>query len=92
MNRMLLSLKNPADHRKTKLKVPAFLLFQGRLTDEVLSLFDTRSTRLERVTIKNAAHVSTQGLRVLRPHNIHELEAVGLVRVSCRWKLFKLVS
>lgn len=47
-----------------------------------MALFEARSTRLERVTIKNAAHVSTRGLRVLKAHKIHELEAVGLCRVS----------
>ncbi|OQR66240.1 protein zyg-11B-like [Tropilaelaps mercedesae] len=57
-------------------------LMAGRLTDNVMALFETRSTRLERVTIKNATDVSTRGLRVLKAHKIHELEAIGLCRVT----------
>ena len=54
---------------------------RSRLDDETLLLFDAQHTCLRRVKIQRAS-VSTRGLRVLKPHKIVELEAIGLKDVT----------
>lgn len=52
------------------------------ITDRILLLFDSQATRLERVRIHNAKHITTKGLRALRSHKITELEVTGLAKVT----------
>ncbi len=59
----------------------ATLCSKGKLTDQTMLVFDHHVTSLKRVRIKDAP-LSTKGLRVLRPHKILELEAIGLTKVS----------
>lgn len=54
---------------------------RNKLTDETLLLFDNSHTCLRKVKIKRAS-VTTKGLRVLKPHWIVELEAIGLKNVT----------
>ncbi|KAK8773724.1 hypothetical protein V5799_011742 [Amblyomma americanum] len=69
-------------HREVSQQVLETLSARGLLTDSILTLFDSRFTRLQRVRINNAASVTTRGLRVLRSHKLTELEATGLSRVT----------
>ncbi|KAL3203573.1 hypothetical protein MRX96_011941 [Rhipicephalus microplus] len=69
-------------HREVSQQVLETLSTRGLLNDSILTLFDARYTRLQRVRIHNAANVTTKGLRVLRSHKLTELEATGLTRVT----------
>lgn len=69
-------------HEEVSQQVLETLSSRGRLNDSILTLFDSRSTRLQRVRINKAADVTTKGLRVLRSHKLTELEATGLSRVT----------
>lgn len=59
----------------------AYLSDKRKLTDDILSLFNSQYTCLKHVQIKDA-NVTSRGLRVLRTHKIIELEAVGLKDVT----------
>ncbi|KAM7287260.1 protein zyg-11 homolog B [Ixodes scapularis] len=69
-------------HKEVSQQVLETLSARGLLNDSILTLFDSRSTRLQRVRIKNATNVTTKGLRVLRSHKLTELEATGLSQVA----------
>lgn len=49
-----------------------------QLTDEVMTLFDTRCTHLRTVALLHARRLTPAGLRSLRGHKIAELSADGL--------------
>lgn len=73
------------------------LCLKGKLSDYTLSLFDTRTTRLRRISIPNAGNLTKDGLKVLKGHKIIELEICGLKfpindLVSCfgEWTLHNL--
>lgn len=73
------------------------LCLKGKLSDYTLSLFDTETTRLRRISIPNASNLSKEGLKVLKGHKIIELEICGLKfpindLVSCfgEWTLHNL--
>lgn len=73
------------------------LCIKGKLSDYTLTLFDTETTRLRRVSIPNASNLSKDGLKILKGHKIVELEICGLKfpindLVSCfgEWTLHNL--
>lgn len=49
-----------------------------KLTDLIMTLFDAGRTRLRSVKLRDASKLTKSGLRVLKGHNITELEARGL--------------
>uniref|UniRef100_A0A1B6DCA2 Uncharacterized protein n=1 Tax=Clastoptera arizonana TaxID=38151 RepID=A0A1B6DCA2_9HEMI len=49
-----------------------------KLTDFTISLFDISTTSLRRVCIPDANELTTQGLKMLKPHKISELEIKSL--------------
>jgi len=69
-----------------------------KMDDMVLTLFDSETTRLRYVRLKDASKLSTKGLKTLKGHKIVELEALGLTRatvtdlISClgEWSLQNL--
>lgn len=69
-------------HTEVSQQVLETLGNRGQLSDGVLSLFDSRVTRLRKVRLRNAANVTTRGLRVLRSHRLTEIEATGLSKVT----------
>ncbi|CAH1776089.1 unnamed protein product [Owenia fusiformis] len=54
---------------------------KGKLTDELLSLFDPHIVRLRHVCIRHGK-LSSKGLRILKSHKILELEATGLKDIT----------
>ena len=68
------------------------------LSDLVLTLFNSESTRLKNVRFRDASKLSVKGLKTLRGHRIQELEAAGLSKatvtdlISClsEWSLENL--
>ena len=68
------------------------------MDDMVLSLFDSETTRLRHVRLKDASKLSIKGLKTLKGHKIVELEAQGLTKatvtdlISClgEWSLQNL--
>ncbi|KAK7864900.1 hypothetical protein R5R35_001989 [Gryllus longicercus] len=51
---------------------------KGKLSDFRMTLFDSSTTRLRHVCLRNAGKLTTKGLRVLKGHKICTLEATGL--------------
>lgn len=55
----------------------------GHLTDDVLiEVFPAENCRLEQVKIPDASLLSKRGLRVLRSHNIDQLQVTGLTKAT----------
>ncbi|XP_064477027.1 protein zyg-11 homolog B-like [Ornithodoros turicata] len=69
-------------HTEVSQQVLETLGNRGQLNDVVLSLFDSRVTRLQKVHLRKASNVTTRGLRVLRSHQLTEIEATGLTKVT----------
>jgi len=71
---------------------------KNKMDDMVLSLFDSETTRLRHVRLKDASKLSIKGLKTLKGHKIVELEAQGLTKatvtdlISClgEWSLQNL--
>lgn len=55
---------------------------QKRLTDQVMTLFEARSTHLRCARIRNATQLTSAGLRTLRGHKLVELDVQGLSRAT----------
>ncbi len=55
---------------------------ERRLTDEVLTLFESRTTHLRSARIRNAGQLTAAGLRSLRGHRITDLEVEGLSKAT----------
>ncbi|XP_053972033.1 protein zyg-11 homolog B-like [Hylaeus anthracinus] len=49
-----------------------------RLTDVTITLFDSKSTRLRHVRLKDASALTAKGLKVLKQHKVEELVVNGL--------------
>lgn len=57
-------------------------LDENVLTDEILTIFDPKVTRLQRVYIRDASNITTKGLKILRLHKITELAVIGLNNIT----------
>ena len=55
---------------------------EDRLTDEVMTLFESRSTHLKSARLRGAAGLTAAGLRSLRGHRLAELEVEGLSKAT----------
>lgn len=49
-----------------------------KINDEILSIFNSNNTRLEKVIMPNAMNLTCRGLKTLRQHHIVDLEATQL--------------
>ncbi|XP_078044108.1 protein zyg-11 homolog B [Augochlora pura] len=50
-----------------------------KISDETITLFDSKTTRLRYVQIKDATVLSTKGFKVLKQHKVQELVVDGLL-------------
>lgn len=55
---------------------------RGRMTDEVMNLFQSCQTRLRKVHLTEASKLTTRSLRVLRGHQITHLTTIGLSKAT----------
>ncbi|XP_015119052.1 protein zyg-11 homolog B isoform X1 [Diachasma alloeum] len=77
----------------------ASLCEKKALSDLTITLFDSKTTRLRYVRLKDASNLSTKGLKVLKQHKVVDLEVKGLKitindLISClgEWSLQNLRS
>ncbi|PSN40433.1 Protein zyg-11 B [Blattella germanica] len=65
-------------HSDLSEKLLTMLSEKGKLSDLTMTLFETSTTRLRHVQLRNARALTTRGLRVLKGHKILDLEATGM--------------
>ncbi|PNF20924.1 zyg-11-like protein B [Cryptotermes secundus] len=65
-------------HSDLSEKLLTTLSEKGKLSDLTMTLFDSSTTSLRHVQLRNARMLTTRGLRVLKGHKISNLEATGM--------------
>jgi len=65
-------------HTNLSEQLLSVLCTNGKLNDQTISIFDDRTTRLEKVVLQNVQDLSRKGLKTFRNHRIVDLEATDL--------------
>ncbi|XP_015602670.1 protein zyg-11 homolog B isoform X3 [Cephus cinctus] len=75
-----LSFKDPDTFLPTEISEQLLysLCEKKALSDLTITLFDSKSTRLRHVRLKDASSLSAKGLKILREHKVIDLEVNGL--------------
>ncbi|XP_014203818.1 protein zyg-11 homolog B [Copidosoma floridanum] len=79
-NSTRLSFKDPDIFLPTEISEQLLysLCERSKLSDFTITLFDSKTTRLRHVKLKDASNLTAKGLKVLKQHKIVDLEVNGL--------------